>query len=88
MDEPVDDINLDVVAELMSGNQPMACCPRDGEPLIMTFEFMGAEFICGVCNTKFGFLSPRPEPWTQSLQDRHDELKILYDLARLKRSGA
>lgn len=82
----VDDrIDLDTAGQLLSGNEPMAVCPRDGDPLVMTMEFSGAEFFCVTCEGKFGFLAPTPATWTPELQARHDELKATYDEARAAR---
>jgi hypothetical protein len=37
---------LDLIGRKAAGKPaPMACCPRDGEPLIGTFERAGAEFL-------------------------------------------
>lgn len=61
---------------------PMATCPSDDEPLVMTFEFPGAEFICVVCDRTYGFLSPKPAVSTPELVARQLELKAKYDAAR------
>ncbi len=58
---------------------PMACCPRDGEPLISTFKYPGAEFVCMVCGNLLGFLAPTPKPDTPELSARHDELRARFD---------
>lgn len=58
---------------------PMACCPEDGEPLISTFRYPGAEFVCMVCGNRLGFLSPTPKTNTPELQARHDQLRALFD---------
>lgn len=72
-------------AKLLRGERPMATCPADNEPLIMTMEFRGAEFICMVCKQLYGFLSPKPATWTQELQDRHDVLLAQYEAERAQR---
>lgn len=74
--EIVDEINIDVVDRLLnkSDHPHMATCPGDGEPLICTLRFSGAEFYCMVCHRLYGFLSPQPAPWSEELQARHDEL--------------
>lgn len=59
--------------------KPMACCPRDGEPLVMTFEYPGAEFVCMECNGLFGYLDPAPGDPTPERLARHAELKARYD---------
>lgn len=84
---PKDDVNIGTALNLRNrkSDPPMACCPRDGEPLISTLEFAGAEFYCVVCRTKYGFLSPSPKDWTQELQDRHDVLREQYDTERAER---
>jgi hypothetical protein len=70
-----DHISVGTAFELIRGSRPMATCPADGEPLISTLRFPKAEFVCMACRMTYGFLSPKPAPWTQELQDRHDELK-------------
>lgn len=80
-----DNIRVDTALKLIGGEKPMATCPHDDEPLIMTLEFKGAEFICMVCERKFGFLSPKPATWTQELQDRYEVLKAQYDAERAER---
>lgn len=76
-----DRVDIGVAARLLDRKKPapMACCPRDGEPLISTMRWRKAEFACMVCGGLFGFLSPRPREVTPELQARHDEL-----LARFK----
>lgn len=64
---------------------PMACCPRDGEPLVSTLEFYKTEFYCVVCERKFGFLDPIPKETTKELEDRHDELREQYEQERTER---
>jgi hypothetical protein len=58
---------------------PMAICPSDGEPLISTFKYPGAEFVCMVCGGLLGFLAPTPKEVTPELQQRHDELRAKFD---------
>lgn len=65
---------------------PMATCPRDGEPLVMTFEFDGAEFICVVCGMKYGWLAPSKAAATPELTARLAELQVQYDHERDERS--
>lgn len=38
---------------------PIACCPRDGAPLVSTMAFSKAEFYCLDCGSHLGFLDPR-----------------------------
>lgn len=57
---------------------PMATCPRDGEPLILTFERPGAEFHCLICGSWLGFLAPRPAKKTDALNARLAELEALF----------
>lgn len=61
------------------GDPPMACCPKDGEPLISTLKYPGAEFVCMVCAGLFGFLSPTPKTETPELTARYNELKAAWD---------
>ena len=58
---------------------PMACCPKDGEPLMSTFRYPGAEFVCMVCGSAYGFLAPTPKEETPELKARHDELRARFD---------
>lgn len=58
---------------------PTACCPKDGEPLMSTFRYPGAEFVCMVCGGEFGFLAPTPKKDTPELRARHDELRARFD---------
>lgn len=48
----------------------MACCPRDDEPLVATMERAGAEFVCVVCGTWYGYMAPKPKPATAELETR------------------
>lgn len=59
--------------------RPMACCPRDGGPLIATFERRGAEFHCLGCGGWFGFLSPTPKDPTPELEALYADLKAAFD---------
>lgn len=80
---------LDLIGRKQAGKPaPFACCPRDGEPLMSTFEFTGAEFYCQVCGGRFGFLSPTAKEPTPELQVRHDELRAVYDVERAQRQAA
>ncbi|CAN5357039.1 hypothetical protein BH10ACI2_BH10ACI2_00470 [soil metagenome] len=54
--------------DLISRDEPpMACCPNDMEPLIATFKYPGAEFVCMICSTRYGFLAPTPRKETAEL---------------------
>lgn len=57
----------------------MACCPTDGEPLVATLKFRGAEFICVVCRRTYGFMAPIPKDVTPELAARQDELQKLFE---------
>lgn len=59
----------------------MATCPVDGEPLVMTFEFPGKEFICVVCSRLYEFFGPKPAVSTPELEARYAEHKATYDAA-------
>lgn len=69
---------------MMDGTQgsdvrpPMATCHADDEPLVMTFEAPGYEFICMVCRTRYEFFGPKAVEWTEQRQARLDELEIEY----------
>lgn len=58
---------------------PMACCPKDGEPLISTLKYRGAEFVCMVCGSLLGFLSPTPKDVTPELTERYEFLQQEFD---------
>lgn len=73
---------LDMHTRAPDALAPMACCPTDREPLVATMEFRGAEFVCMVCGTKYGFLSAIGRPITPELQARHDELRARYETER------
>lgn len=62
----------------VTGEVPTACCPRDREPLIATFERRGAEFHCLICGGWFGFLAP-VKRYGDDVAARHDELKARFD---------
>jgi hypothetical protein len=76
-----DPVNIGTALDLASrrSNPPMACCPHDDEPLMATFERRGAEFMCMVCGTYYGFLAPKAREATPELQARHDELRARFD---------
>lgn len=64
----------------------MRVCLVDGEPLVFTFEFPGAEWYCVVCGGKEDIFGQRV-PSTTELQLRLDELTEQYDRARAGRMG-
>jgi hypothetical protein len=71
---------LDLLGRKREGRtQPYACCPRDGEPLIATMMRVGAEFVCLVCGTWYGFLSPTAKDPTPELDARYAEIKARWD---------
>lgn len=61
------------------GAAPYALCPRDKEPLVSTIEHQGAEFLCMVCGTWYGFMAPVPGVPTPELDARHEELRAAFD---------
>ena len=65
-----------------------ATCRTDGEPLVSTFEFPGAEFYCVSCQRKYGFLEPVPATETPEIVARHKELRAQYLAERAERQGA
>lgn len=58
---------------------PMACCPRDGEPLVPTMEWAGAEFVCMHCRGLYGWLAPTARDATPDLKARQAEHQATYD---------
>lgn len=84
-----DRIDLSTAERLLDGSQarPVACCPHDGEPLIATLEFAGAEFYCVPCGCTFGFLSPTPADPTPELAARIAELEAEYEGERRLRQA-
>lgn len=77
-----DRIGLRAVGALLSRNPVVACCPADGEPLIFTLEYAGAEFVCAACDQKFGYLAPEPKAETPELLARLKILRAQYGRAR------
>lgn len=70
----------------MSTETPMAGCHTCNEPLVLTFEFAGKEFICVVCGQLYEYFGPKHLEWTPELQARHDELAAQYDTERKERA--
>lgn len=71
-----------ITAMSMMGEKKLqtACCPKDGEPLVFSLKYPGAEFVCMVCGKLYGFLAPVPKPSdTPGLQERHEELQARFD---------
>lgn len=79
--EPVDEVDIGTAFRLADKRKPapFATCPADGEPLIGTFRYRGAEFVCMACGAKLGFLSPAPAEPTPALEARHAELRARFD---------
>lgn len=61
-------------------------CERDGQPLVWTFEFPGAEWFCVVCGGHEDLFGGRV-PWTADVQRRLDELTDQYNRERAEREG-
>lgn len=61
-------------------------CMNDGEPLVWTFEFPGAEFHCVVCGGNEDTFGGRA-PATVERQLRLDELREQYERGRAERLG-
>lgn len=61
-------------------------CQRDGEPLVWTFEFAGAEWYCVICGGHEDLFGLRA-PYTVELQKRLDELTDRYNRERAEREG-
>lgn len=68
----------------------IVCCADDGEPLVMTFERNGYEYVCQVCGrwTMFFDDGHVHKPTTPELEARHTELLEQYRAARLEREAA
>lgn len=81
----IDDSIRTLPLALPDDKKQMACCPKDGEPLICTLEFNGAEFICMVCGKLYGWLAPVGKPVTSELHSRYLELQAQYNIEREKR---
>lgn len=62
-------------------------CPRDGEPVVYTFEFRGAEFYCVVCDWRGGTPHYVNAPATPELAARAAELSERYERERAQREG-
>jgi hypothetical protein len=59
--------------------RPMAMCPVDGEPLVMSMEVPKFEWLCMECGNRYAYFAPTPQPITPERQARHAELKARYD---------
>lgn len=66
-------------------NDDIAVCPRDGEPMVWTFEFPKYEFFCVTCGYKAGAFGPTRRRATPELQRRLDELTAQYERERAER---
>ena len=62
-------------------------CSKDGEPLVFTFEFPGAEYVCVTCGALYGVLGVPTAPATAEIQERYAELHDRYEAARAEREG-
>lgn len=58
---------------------PIAMCPSCNEPLIMTFQFPGKEFICVCCRKLWEFIDPTPAEATPERIARHQVLKAKWE---------
>lgn len=65
----------------------MKVCPRDGEPVIFTLEFRGAEYVCIECGWLGGVFSPSEVPADHGMALRHAELRERYEAERAERTG-
>lgn len=61
-------------------------CSTDGAPLVWTFEFKGAEYVCMQCGRTEGMLGKRAE-MTPTMAAQHDAFKDQYALERAVREG-
>lgn len=61
-------------------------CRRDGEPLVFTMEFPGAEYVCGLCGGTEGVLGRRVAT-SPELVARLDALTEVYESKRAERTG-
>lgn len=57
---------------------PVACCPRDETPLVLTFQMPGKEFYCMTCGRWWEFLQPTGKPETPELLARVQELTLNF----------
>jgi hypothetical protein len=87
-----DPIDGGVAARLLGRDRdkppPIATCHNDGEPLVSTLEYRGAEFVCVVCGDRYGFLGPKPADTTPELLARLKELTVRYDRERAERMAS
>lgn len=65
---------------------PMALCVDCHEPLVMTKEWSGFDFVCVVCGRKHTFMEPTPGVTTEALRGRQSMLRIRYDLEAGRRA--
>lgn len=61
-------------------------CMNDGEPLVFTFEFPGAEYYCVMCEGKEGMFGKRAE-LTPELEQKYLKNSRQYDEERAVRLG-
>jgi hypothetical protein len=62
-------------------------CPRDGAPVVFTFEFPGAEYHCVECGWLGDIFGPGRAPATPDLVARFDTLSDRYEAERAERTG-
>jgi hypothetical protein len=53
---------------------PFAICSRDSEPLIVSFEEPGYEWLCMVCGNRYAYFGPAAASGTPELQERYEVL--------------
>ena len=57
----------------------LAICPNDGDALVETLRFPGAELFCVTCDGRFGWFDVPSTEWTAALQERLDEVQVEFD---------
>lgn len=62
-------------------------CPPCGKPVVSTFEFAGAEYLCPACGWLGEIFHPRETPATEELAAAFAEAERLYDVQRAERTG-
>ena len=76
------------MASIGSTKGDLPVCPKDGEPVIFTFEFPGAEYVCVVCGSTYGIFSIDRALAADGLVARYEELSEQYEAERVARGGA
>jgi hypothetical protein len=88
MAEIHDPVDVALALDMATGKERrVATCHLDDEPLVGTFEFRGAEFVCVVCGQLYGFLGPKPAQETPGLLARLAELTARYERERDERQS-